>query len=236
MATRTKKKHWIPSELPAKNPLGELQFVVLALNGVMLYATEYEDSARHQELLRHAPVILRGLVAAWRESGPNLARFMRDWPTHSQNISRMLEANPIQFAWGNLGGCLFVKTFIDRLATTPRLEAYRWFCLLITNPFWDRLAGPCVRCGRYYARRAVRKRIYCSRSCGSKTTALLATAKLRERQHAEKVQRAQAAVQRWKCAATKLDWKTWVSRNEKDISVSFLTRSVNRGEIVAPSR
>jgi hypothetical protein len=231
-------RHWISSEGPSQDPLRELKLIELAINGLMLIpgsATD-EELRREPELLRSAPEILRGLVARWKASGPNLDIFLRDSPLDAQAIRRTCRDYPIEFVPTKSGGGRFVRTFLNGLALTPRSEAYRWFCLLITNPHWDRLAGPCDRCGSYYVRHSTRKRVYCSTSCGSRATALEATAKARQAQHALKVKRAQAAAEVWKRAGTKLDWKSWVCRAERDITLTFLTRCVNRDELIPPVR
>jgi hypothetical protein len=230
--------YWIPSEGPAEDPLRELKCFELAINGLMLIpggATE-EERRREPGLLREAPEILRRLVARWKASGPNLKIFLRDSPLDAQAIFRICKDYPVAFIPTRSGGGRFVRTFLDGLALTPRLEAFRWFCLLITNPHWDRFAGPCERCGKYYVRHSLRKRVYCSRSCGSRMTALEMTAKARQVSHALKVKRVQAAAEAWKTAKTGLDWKTWVCGSDEGFTLTFLTRCINRGELIAPLR
>jgi hypothetical protein len=215
-----------------------LQFVVDALNGKGLFSVEVEPAEEelYDRLLRKAPPILREIVGDYQASGPNLQWFSRDWPTTWTNVTRYWTARPVELAPGPSGGAGFVHTFADRLGRTPYEEALRFFLLLIINPEWDKLAGPCARCDNYYIRRTARNKVYCSRACGTSATAIAAVRKRRDEEHADKLRRAREAAQQWIKSRSRFDWKQWISRKEPDITVKFLTRAANNGNLKAPVR
>ena len=101
---------------------------------------------------------------------------------------------------------------------------------------WDKLAGPCARCGRYYLKKRASQKVYCSRRCGNATTADARTRERLAREHADKLRRSQAAMQKWTTTRTKDDWKVFVSKREPDITPKFLTRAVNKGELKPPTK
>src|SRR5271157_722649 len=104
------------------------------------------------------------------------------------------------------------------------------------NPEWDKLAGPCERCRRYYLKKRASQKVYCSRRCGNAATAVARTRERLAREHAEKLRRAQAVMRKWTTARTKDDWKVFVSKREPDITSKFLTRAVNKGELRPPPK
>lgn len=218
----------------------ELQIVVDGLNGNQLFAIEMdpEDLEIYDLLLKDAPPILRELVEAWQHSGPNLVRFQRGWPRVWTNLEHYLEKTRLQLAWGKSGGCGFVHSFADRLGHNALWEAYRLFALLITNPEWNKLAGPCARCGNYYIRRTARNKAYCSRSCGTRATATAATRKRRTEERDHKLKEANLLIQKWTLVKEMRDkdWKKWVSNQNPDLKVTFLTRAVNKGDLKPPVR
>jgi hypothetical protein len=122
----------------------------------------------------------------------------------------------------------------------PGMRPERYAALLFhvgtLNPEWDKLAGPCARCGRYYLKNRASQKVYCSRKCGNAATATVRTREQRQDSHADKLRRAQAAIQRWSTARTKDDWKVFVSKHEPEISPKFLTRAVNKGELKPPTK
>jgi hypothetical protein len=104
------------------------------------------------------------------------------------------------------------------------------------NPEWHRLGGPCARCGRYYLKKRKSQKVYCSQRCGNATTATVRTRRQRQANHADKLRRAKAAMREWTTAHTNHNWKVFVSKRELDITPKFLTRSVNKGELKAPTK
>ncbi len=220
----------------------EIEAVVDALNGKelrSLLASEGPGSTKHgdyDQKLRETPRILRKIVHAWWKSGPNLQKFRLANPKVSADADSLSSRIPVELYWGNSGNATFLHTVLDQPGSTPYGEAIRFFLLLITNPYANKLAGPCARCGNYYLKKRVSQKIYCSRRCGNATTATVRTREQRIQTHADKLGRSRAAIQKWATTRTKLDWKQWVSRRERDITSKFLTRAVNKGELKVPVR
>ena len=104
------------------------------------------------------------------------------------------------------------------------------------NPEWDKLAGPCARCGNYYMKKRASQKVYCSRRCGNAATAVVRTRERLDKEHVDKLRRTQAAMQKWSTARTKDDWKVFVSKREPGITPKFLTRAVNKGELKPPTK
>jgi hypothetical protein len=107
--------------------------------------------------------------------------------------------------------------------------------VLSTHPECDKLAGPCPRCGRYFLRKTVKQKVYCSRNCGSLASARASTLKRRNDEHAQKLLRASEAAAMWNPQNTRRGWKEFVSSKHPDMTPKFLTRAVNRGELHDPT-
>jgi hypothetical protein len=220
----------------------EIKAVVDALNGKGLWSllvSEGPGSTKHgdyDQKLRETAPILRNIVHAWWKSGPNLQKFRLTNPKVSTDADSFWSRIPVELYWGDSGKADFLHTVLDEPGSTPYEEAIRFFLLLITNPYANKLAGPCARCGNYYLKKRVSQKVYCSRRCGNVTTATVRTREQRTQNHADKLRRSRAAIQKWTRTRTKLDWKQWVSRRELDITRKFLTRAVNRGELKPPVR
>jgi len=231
---------WLGSGLPAKSPTGELQLVVDALNGKWLFSIQGEVDEEEfrlcDRLLLETPPILREIVEVWKASGPNLTRLSRDRFRFRTNVDRYWKARPLEVSWGASGGVGIVHTFSDRHEQTPYEEALRFFSLLIFNCEWYKLGGPCARCGNYYIKKRASQKVYCSRRCGNAATAVIRTRERLATEHKDKLRRAAEAAQKWSRARTRLDWRQWVSHKEPDISVKFLTRAVNNGELKSPTK
>ncbi len=215
--------------------------VVDALNGKQLWSIEGEapggqEFGDYDQKLRDAPPILRKIVHDWWGSGPNLKKFRLIHPKLCAEIDRLWEARPVELSWGPSGNAVFISAITDTPGRTAREEALRFFLILITNPNWEKVAGPCARCGKYFIKKRASQKVYCSRQCGNTATATAKTREQRQQEHADKLSRAARAAQKWAIARTKLDWKPWVSRKEPDITPKFLTRAVNSGELKEPVR
>jgi hypothetical protein len=192
----------------------------------------------YSEMLRETPAILREMVSAWmrtRDSDFGLEIFLETHPELRKDIRRHWEATPTALTSAEIGGGAAIA-LMPNPGPTPYQEALRFFVWLITNPKCDKLEGPCARCGNYYMRRSVRNKAYCSRFCGTRATALAATRKRRDEEHADKLLRAAGAAREWTTERTKQGWKPWVSRRHPDITLKFLTRAVNKGELKPPTK
>jgi hypothetical protein len=182
------------------------------------------------------PPILRKIVHAWWKSGPNPQKFCLANPKVRADADSFWSQRGVNLYWGDSGTASCWHTLLDERGSTPNEEAIRFFLLLITNPYANRLAGPCDRCGTYYIKKRASQKVYCSRRCGNATTATVRTREQRVQNHVDKLRRSRTAIQKWTRTRTKCDWKQWVSRREPDITPKFLTRAVNRGELKVPIR
>jgi hypothetical protein len=174
---------------------------------------------------------LRKLVETWQKSGPNLAKMLKDDAVlgvrvrHGRTLLAATSTGKGHLVW---------------LPTPRDVNAHSWkglalahFMDLIVNPKWHKLGGPCQRCHKYYVKKTCRQKMYCSRRCGSSMTALATTRKKRIEVRVQKVIRAQAAANQWATVRTRRRWKEWVSIQTM-ITVKWLTRAVNKGDLRAP--
>jgi hypothetical protein len=227
----------------------QLQFVVSALNGEPLFAINGPVDEREWELLDklqgETATRLRYFVEIWDRSGRNLRRMWREHYLECLSIDKCFNKLPIQLVWGDQNRAGFIHSFLDYHGSTPDEEAARFFLTLIWNAQNEKLGGPCAGCGRYYIRRTAGNTTYCSRSCGTRATAIAATIRKRAGHHEDKLRRARAGIEQWVKQQRKAqqqrngrtkEWKEWVSTLEPDITRNFLTRAVNKGELTAPVR
>lgn len=227
--------------VPVTNqPLYSLKQSVNALNGKLPWEEEHgpDDALVQKRRFKETPPMLRKLVQAWQASGPDLFRFSLDQRQMWKDVDRYWVAgrrlNPLLLLGAPGGGAGIGQN--HRPERDPYKEALRLFIALLFNPQCDKLAGPCPRCGNYYIRRSARNKVYCSRSCGTRATALAATRKRREEEHADNLLRAAVAAREWTRARTKKEWKPWVSCRVPGITAKFLTRAVNKGELEPPTK
>jgi hypothetical protein len=212
-----------------------LERSVDALNGSFWWEEVLGDDLVQERRFKETPPLLRKLVQAWRFSDPDSVRLSRDQEKIWADVYRYWNGrrlNPLRLVVSPGGGAGFFLN--NRSEPDPHKEALRWFLELLLNPEREKLAGPCPRCSNYYIRRSARNKVYCSRSCGTRATALAATKKRRDEEHADKLKRADERIRKWE-KSPKCDWKAFVSERG-DISVKFLTRAVNNGELRPPTK
>jgi hypothetical protein len=187
------------------------------------------NSDKHSELRR--------IVTAWQTSGPSLIEMNRADRASGGDLWMELQllAQRTQLAPSWTGGTHLIVFPYPEAKDLKKL-ARMLFITLITNPLWDKLAGPCARCGKYYIKKTARQKAYCSRACGTHLTAKEATRRRREDYHRDKLHRAAETAAKWTTARTRLDWKHWVSQRHSDITPKFLTRAVNKSEITEPKK
>jgi hypothetical protein len=135
-------------------------------------------------------------------------------------------------------------TYRPKRSWTAWDHAWNFFIQLLQNADIERFAGPCRRCGRYYIRKTAKPSVYCSRECASQATAIKRTIENRKRQHAQKLELAVSGIERWRSLVakgrTKKGWKEFVANDFKsadpalDLTVRFLSRAVNKGELIPP--
>jgi hypothetical protein len=210
---------------------GDLDFIVETLNQKPQPALYAEALIRLMEKLKECGGNLTRMMAA----DPELARVVTEvcgtrWMLSETGGAQLV----LQPSWEH------ILTRTDARAGGPGMRPERYAALLFhvwtLNPEWDKLAGPCARCGRYYLKKRASQKVYCSRRCGNATTAVARTRERLAREHADKLRRSQAAMQKWTTTRTKDDWKVFVSKREPDITPKFLTRAVNKGELKPPTK
>jgi hypothetical protein len=175
---------------------------------------------------------LRRLVKAWLESGPDLKKMLEADKVLSRNVrhGRTL----LVATGGGRGHLLWLPNPPCSSPASWDYQALAMFMDLIVHPYWEKLGGPCARCGDYYIKKTRRQKVYCSQRCGSATTAIPATRRKRAEEHAEKLRRAQVASAEWITTRTKDGWKDWTS-SHTGITMHWLTRAVSNGELRPPT-
>jgi len=114
--------------------------------------------------------------------------------------------------------------------------ALQQFVELIKNPECDKFAGPCARktCGEYYVKKRASQKVYCSRTCGNKTTAAARTKEKWDAQHAKKLKLAKRAMREWFRSKTSEPFQGWAEKHYPGLTKKFLTRAINRDELSKP--
>lgn len=180
---------------------------------------------------------LRSIVQLWQESGPNLAKLARQNPGLWGDLLTVFHPSLQLTTTGQAHLRLLENAVtpgeLKRLGQ-DRYRAVVVFNALILNPLWTRLAGPCARCGNYYIKKRASQKVYCSRRCGNAATAVERTRERIANERKVKINRATAAIKKWK-PANRLDWKHWVTQ-KTGIDPRFLTRAVTKGDLVPPKQ
>lgn len=174
---------------------------------------------------------LRRLVKSWMASGPNLNKMFKQEPELGLR-TKQVQASfwPTPSGRGYLDG-LVVSS--ETKPSSPKDDALREFMTLITNPYWEILGGPCARCKDYYVKKTKRQKIYCSRTCSSRATAIPAVRQKRKQEQDEKIRCAQKYIVEWGNKKRRSEWKRWVSV-ETGYSIQWLSRAINNGHLQEP--
>jgi hypothetical protein len=160
--------------------------------------------------------MFRALVERWQVAPSLKAMFDRDHRL-SHEFHQAVKASVTPSAV-NRGA--YVAYYIvgpkDRPASyqpdAARTEAVRNFVHLVLNPYWEKLAGPCARCGRYFVKSRSDHAKYCDGGCASSASAAVVMARLRRAQRDDQLERARAAAGEWAASASPLDWKEFVAQ------------------------
>ena len=214
-----------------ERPGSGLQAVVEILNSHPTDPRVEDDRAKLLEL-----------VQAWQKSGPNL--FKMKMPPGCMNLLEMVKNCRVN-AVPTHGPRMFCAiTYSPRSLTDPDRgrpwtgwdRAADQFLRLIMDPHCDRFGGPCKHphCEKYFVRAGAKPKRYCSSECASDGSARLATNRTRDENHADKIKRAQEAIDRWNPRRSKT-WQEFVTKSHPDISKKFLTRAGNNKELRPPS-
>lgn len=207
----------------------QIEEIVDRLNVPMIRISWRDDvTSKRKEAHRFDPMQeeLKSLVKAWQDSGPDL--------------NELFASNPDVRNW-QAGGRMSVsptpgpRGYLDwhpesRQDNSPKNQALELFMLLITNPNWESLGGPCARCKRYYLKRTKRQKVYCSGTCARKQTATTAMQTKRKKENSQKIALARNFIAK---APRSADWKRWVTRTS-GITLRWLTRAINDGRLSVP--
>lgn len=220
-----------PDPILAKEQMVEL---IEAINRTRIITREVKSPADYREVrLRPSDmqIELSRLVAEWMKSGPNLRKMFRKHPKLAQQARK---GSTIFYTLPYGRGYLEWAPITNETgALSPQDQAFEYFMTLITNPQWEMLGGPCRRCKDFFLKKTKRRRVYCTRKCGSGITAVQAVDRYRQREHAKRIERAQDAIEQWSKAKRRLGWKDWVS-NRTDLTKKWITRAVNKGDLQHP--
>ncbi len=168
---------------------------------------------------------LRRLVFEWQASGPNLRSFfaqnpaLKDW-----SMQGRMTLWPSDSGRGHLGWSSDTET------RSQKEEALNQFMELISNPRWVLLGGPCRECGIFYIKNTKRQKAYCSRACGSKSTAKTTQRAKRKLESTRKIAIAQKEIDRIGAGG---DWKQVVA-SRTGYELRWITRSVNNKSLRVP--
>jgi hypothetical protein len=201
--------------------------------------------------------LLKQLVAKWQDSGPNLEKLFAppiERGSTLQEIKKEEENLRNAKLWRDLRASVAyelkpTKTGRAAVQIVPRPQrgistaqqtALWMFALLITNPQWEKLGGPCrnANCGKFYVKKTIRPGTYCSRACAWDTTARVATTRTRQREREKRLDRAISLCKEWKNTRTSKSWKQWVAGagRKEGITSNFLTIAVRKGELIPPTK
>lgn len=193
---------------------------------------------------------MRRLVAAWDDAGRDVGKAVQAVP----ELRPYLYGKSSLPLWGATfvtnGSGLRVRLVPDdsrmpprvtRNDTRTRIACVRFVQFLLSESR-ERLAGPCKRkhCDKYFLLKRKQRTAYCSRTCCRLDSAANHTSKRRKAEHEKKLGVAAELAGKWITARTKDDWKQWVSKQpagvREEITPKFLTRAVNNGDLVPPTK
>lgn len=212
----------------------QMHDLVHALNGAKPRISRTKGSGKFEPTKLQPSddqIELRQLVQKWMDSGPDLIKMFKNEPQLAPLLSRgRTNFYPVHDGRGHLD---WIPTIASMSRPSYREQALKDFMILITNPLWELLGGPCARCGDYYLKKVKRQKIYCSRSCGSKITAIDAMKRRRQEEHAKKIRYVQDAINEWSKSKRRLPWKDWVA-NRTCYTTRWITRAANNGSLKLP--
>lgn len=115
----------------------------------------------------------------------------------------------------------------------PLCTATGLFVLFLLNPNRGRLGGPCAKCQRFYVKTTQRQTVYCSASCGHKSTARNADQLRRTQEQERRVKVSILSIAKFSIRPRRSDWKDWVAKDAQ-LTKHWLTRAERKGAISAP--
>ncbi len=230
----------------------EIESVLFWLNAPEMLA-EIPDKDGRMLQLQHVLVSrseIRRLVTDWNNSGRRVEELQKSHreltPYFGSHQGTLPLTGALQIEGTGLRVYLLPRSPMGDYSSVSAADqavdqARLWFIGLLLNPDRDRLCEkPCARCGGFFLKRTCRQNVYCSRACGRHATAAHATKKRLSTEHDEKLRVAAQQARKWMTVRTKRDWKHWVcsqpEATELELTPKFLTRAVNKGELVDPQK
>ncbi|MGB8028810.1 MAG: hypothetical protein WCF30_04010 [Terracidiphilus sp.] len=170
---------------------------------------------------------LRTLIDDWLGAGKNWRRF----------IARRLKAHrSVGFTSGTFNIPSHTARPVPVHYPAPKATyAEGVFLQFILHPEREQLDGPCrrVNCGRYFLRETAHPKVYCSRACATKDSAVFAMREKREDEFRELKKRVLSAIARYTDNRRQGDWRIYVE-TETGVTVRTLNGWVKRRFIKAP--
>ncbi len=213
----------------------QIKNLVFALNPTRITTSRAAQPSLDRTIL--LPVLkkqkaLRRLVEAWQASGPNLQKLFTRYPELER---RTKYGETIFLATKSGHGHLeWAPNPVGANRSSAQRGVLEDFMMLIANPRWELLGGPCAGCRDYFLKHTKRQTVYCSRTCSSAVTAVPAMKRKRQEEQARKIQLAQEYIGEWYKTKRRLGWKEWVS-NETGFTIRWITRAANRGALRPPN-
>lgn len=222
------KRHRLKKETANPATIEDLEFICKVLNG--------EAGSKETSLK------LTQLVTEWQKSGerqnsePNLAKMMMKpanltlWQTLTRSCNATWTITETGGAYIHLEPGIALPKFGHSRTRAEEQEATAviLFYLLTLGP-WEKLGGPCPRCGKYFIKKRANHKIYCGRRCGSLASAKVSTRKKLDKEREDKVGRARKLIQEWNKLKRRpcKSWKQWVHGKDQTITPKWLTRATN---------
>jgi hypothetical protein len=228
--------------LPKRDPkrdedLENLKTVCFCLNirvREAAFLTGQRNLGQNPEELTGFSQSLRSLVEEWKSSGPDTELMKKKNPSLWEKIKHVT----VSIQPTNNGAVKIEPAGIPREnqgLSDDDSFVYGFFLLLIMCRHWQRLGGPCARCGNYYIKHTSRQKVYCSKQCGVRRTSVDCNRQRRQDERREKLKRVRKLIMDWQTLGSKGDWKRWVA-NKSGLSAYWLTRAVNKDEIDEPTQ
>jgi hypothetical protein len=186
-----------------------------------------------------ASEFLRRLVQRWSDSGWNLRSMLQADVVLYAELQNLWEIS-YQPAPGPSKGAVLLPIAAGGAysKSKPGVLHSEYLAMMffgtLTLRDWEKLGGPCARCGNFYVKRRASQKVYCSRRCGNASTATARTAEQRVRERAANLERAKKTIQQWqKAGSQQPDWKEFVSK-KTGLTPKWLTRAVRNYGLRAP--
>jgi hypothetical protein len=182
-----------------------------------------------EDLLRTATSekLARGREKSREIAGPyrNAARLLLIW------IDSWLRSGSDSQKWADQNPKI-AQGFLRSRRSYAGRAAIDAFAAIIHSPLAQSLFQ-CKKCRRFELNTSGRLcRVYCSRSCGWRTTATVAVYSARKREKQEKLRRVKKVLKKWRGGS---DWKKWAAERA-DVTPNWISYALRRGELAPPKK